>query len=58
MGMGFLCLNFKESHSKGVLQIKMSRASVNVLIVLKLLICLAGILRVPFFEEADVVELL
>lgn len=49
MGMGFLCLNFNESHCKGVLQIKMSRASVNVLIVLKLLICLAGILRVPFF---------
>lgn len=57
--MGFLYLNFIESHSEGVLQIKMSRASVNVPRVLRLLlICLAGILREPFFEEADAVELL
>lgn len=57
LGMGFLYLNFIESHSEGVLQIKMSRTSVNVPKDLKpLLICLAGMLRVLFFEEADTVE--
>lgn len=58
LGMGFLYLNFIESHSEGVLQIKMSRTSINVPIDLRpLLICLAGTLRVLFFQEVDTVEL-
>lgn len=59
LGMGFLFLNFIGSPSKGVWQTKMSRASLNVPTVLRpLLVCVACILRVQFFVEADATEFL
>lgn len=59
-GLGMeLCLISLKVLVKGVWQIKMWRASLNAPIVLRpLLICLACILTVLFFEEVDVIELL